>query len=57
MDDNEPQSLEQIVDGLGRAYDENDVSYDEDQQLYDERSREELEYEGMGNFLDEILAS
>ncbi|KAJ4187706.1 hypothetical protein NW759_016882, partial [Fusarium solani] len=57
MDDNEPQSLEQIVDGLGRAYDENDVSYDEDQQLYDERSREELEYEGMASFLDEILAS
>ncbi|WAO96996.1 Helitron-like-N domain-containing protein [Fusarium falciforme] len=57
MDDNEPQSLEQIVDGLGRAYDENDVSYDEDQQLYDERTREELEYEGMGSFLDEILAS
>ncbi|KAH8651979.1 hypothetical protein BGZ61DRAFT_487535 [Ilyonectria robusta] len=57
MDDTEPQSLEQIVDGLGRAYDENDVSYDEDQQLHDERSREELEYEGMGSFLDEILAS
>ncbi|KAH8670735.1 hypothetical protein BGZ61DRAFT_483079 [Ilyonectria robusta] len=57
MDDAGPQSLEQIVDGLGRAYDENDVSYDEDQQLYDECSREELEYEGMGSFLDEILAS
>jgi hypothetical protein len=57
MDDTGPQSLEQIVDGLGRAYDENDVSYDEDQQLYDERSREELEYEGMGSFLDEMLAS
>ncbi|RSL82055.1 hypothetical protein CDV31_016968, partial [Fusarium ambrosium] len=57
MDDTGPQSLEQIVDGLGRAYDENDVSYDEDQQLYDERSREELEYEGMGSFLDEILTS
>ncbi|KAJ4175411.1 hypothetical protein NW759_017706, partial [Fusarium solani] len=57
MDDTGPQSLEQIVDGLGRAYDENDISYDEDQQLYDERSREELEYEGIGSFLDEILAS
>ena len=57
MDDTKPQSLEQIMDGLGRAYDKNNISYDEDQQLYDERSREELEYEGMGSFLDEILAS